>query len=136
MVSGLLGPALTDRVHDHRLLLLVAGFLGLVGQLGLWLAPTAAPWLWAVVLGLGQGAAFSLALVLVVDYGATPSGSGRLAGMAFFMSYTVASLGPTTMGALRDATGSFTAVWMSLALLMLVQLGLVWSLRPGLRQVA
>ncbi|HEX5524307.1 MAG TPA: MFS transporter [Pedococcus sp.] len=136
VVSGLLGPALTDRVHDHRLLLLIAGFLGLVGQLGLWLAPAAAPWLWAVVLGLGQGAAFSLALVLVVDYGATPSGSGRLAGMAFFMSYTVASLGPTTMGALRDATGSFTAVWMSLALLMLVQLGLVWSLRPGLRQVA
>jgi MFS transporter, CP family, cyanate transporter len=136
LVSGLLGPALSDRVHDHRLLLLLAALCGLVGQLGLWLGPTAAPWLWAVVLGLGQGAAFALALVLIVDYSATPSGSGRLAGMAFFVSYTIASLGPTTMGALRDATGGFSAVWMSLALLMLVQLALAWRLRPDLRRVA
>jgi MFS transporter, CP family, cyanate transporter len=39
------------------------------------------------------------------------------------------------MGALRDATGGFTSVWMSLTLVMLVQLALVWALRPGLRQV-
>ena len=45
-----------------------AAVLGLVGQTGLWLAPTAAPWVWAVVLGLGQGAAFALA----------PGADGRL----------------------------------------------------------
>jgi CP family cyanate transporter-like MFS transporter len=56
--------------------------------------------------------------------------------MAFFVSYSIASLGPTTMGALRDATGGFTAVWMSLALLMLLQVALAWRLRPGLRRVA
>jgi CP family cyanate transporter-like MFS transporter len=136
LVSGLVGPMLSDRIHEHRLLLVGAALLGLCGLLGLWLAPNAAPWLWAVVLGLGQGAAFSLALVLIVDYSATPSGSGRLAGMAFFFSYTVASIGPTTMGAVRDATGGFTAVWASLALVMLIQLALVFSLRPGLRRIA
>jgi CP family cyanate transporter-like MFS transporter len=135
LVSGLVGPMLTDAVHEHRLLLFGAGACGLFGLLGLWLAPAAAPWLWAVVLGLGQGAAFSLALVLLVDYGATPSGSGRLAGMAFLISYSLASLGPTTMGALRDATGGFDAVWLSLVGVMLVQLALVRQLRPGLRQV-
>ena len=135
LVSGLVGPMLTDRVHEHRLLLFGAGGLGLLGLLGLWLAPEAAPWVWAVVLGLGQGAAFSLALVLIVDYGATPSGSGRLAGMAFLISYTLASLGPTTMGAVRDATGGFEAVWLSLVAVMFVQLALVRQLRPGLRQV-
>jgi CP family cyanate transporter-like MFS transporter len=135
LVSGLVGPMLTDRVHEHRLLLFGAGGLGLLGLLGLWLAPEAAPWVWAVVLGLGQGAAFSLALVLIVDYGATPSGSGRLAGMAFLISYTLASLGPTTMGAVRDATGGFDAVWLSLVAVMFVQLALVRQLRPGLRQV-
>ena len=135
LFSGLLGPVLTDRVHEHRMLLLAAGVLGLVGQLGLWLAPLDAPWLWAVVLGLGQGAAFSLALVLLVDYSASPSGSGRLAGMGFFVGYTVASLGPATMGAVRDGTGGFAGVWMSLAALMLVQLALAGLLRPGLRQV-
>lgn len=135
LVSGLVGPTLSDRVHEHRLLLFGAGAFGLVGLLGLWLAPEAAPWVWAVVLGLGQGAAFSLALVLIVDYGATPAGSGRLAGMAFLISYTIASLGPTTMGAVRDATGGFDAVWLSLMLVMVVQLALVRQLRPGLRQV-
>jgi CP family cyanate transporter-like MFS transporter len=135
LVSGMLGPALTDRVPEHRLLLLPTALLGLAGQVGLWLAPGAAPWVWATVVGLGQGAAFSLALVLLVDYGATPAGSARLAGMAFFFSYSIASAGPTTMGAVRDATGGFTAVWGSLALLMMGQVVLAWLLRPGLSQV-
>jgi MFS transporter, CP family, cyanate transporter len=136
LVSGLLGPMLTDRIHDHRTLLVAASVLGLLGQAGLWLLPGAAPWLWAVVLGFGQGAAFSLGLVLMVDYAATPAASARLAGMAFFCSYTVASLGPATMGAVRDRTGGFGAVWMALTLLMLAQIALAWFLRPGLRQVA
>lgn len=135
LVSGLLGPVLTDRVHDHRMLLVGASVLGLVGQAGLWLAPDAAPWAWAAILGLGQGASFSLGLVLMVDYAATPAASARLAGMAFLFSYTLASLGPATMGALRDASGGFEAVWLSLTVLMLAQLALAFLLRPGLRRV-
>jgi CP family cyanate transporter-like MFS transporter len=132
LVSGLVGPMLSDRIHDHRSLLLGASGLGLAGQAGLWLAPGAAPWGWALVLGLGQGASFALGLVLMVDYAATPAASARLAGMAFFFSYTLASLGPATMGAVRDATGGFEAVWMLLTILMLGQLALSWLLRPGL----
>lgn len=135
LVSGLLGPALTDRIHDHRTLLLGASLLGLVGQVGLWLAPGAAPWLWAVVLGFGQGGSFALGLVLMVDYAATPAASARLAGMAFFCSYSVASIGPAALGALHDATGGFAALWFVLALLMVGQTALAWLLRPGLRQV-
>lgn len=135
LVSGLLAPALTDRVHDRRVLLVASSVLGLAGQAGLWLAPGGAPWLWAVVLGLGQGAAFALGLVLMVDYAATPAASSRLAGMAFLFSYGLASLGPATMGAVRDATGGFDAVWMSLTLLMSAQVALAFALRPGLRKV-
>ena len=43
-----------------------------------------------------------------------------------------ASLGPATMGALRDATGGFEVVWMVLTLLMLGQLAVSWLLRPTL----
>ena len=135
LVSGLLGPALTDRISDHRLLLLAASVLGLAGQVGLWLAPASAPWGWAIVLGLGQGASFAIGLVLMVDYARTPSASARLAGMAFFVSYTLASFGPATLGAVRDATGGFTAVWMTLSLLMVVQLGLCALMRPGLAKI-
>jgi MFS transporter, CP family, cyanate transporter len=135
LISGLLGPVLTDRVHDHRTLLVPSAILGLVGMLGLLVAPDAAAWVWVCVLGLGQGAAFSLALVLLVDYADTPAGSGRLTAMTFCVSYTVASFGPTVMGALRDLTGDFQGVWLVMVLLTLVQMALAMQMRPGLPKV-
>jgi len=135
LVSGLLGPVLTDRIHDHRAVLMPAAGLGLVGMLGLLLAPDTAAWVWVSVLGLGQGAAFSLALVLLVDYAQTPAGSGRLTAMAFFVSYTIASFGPTVTGALRDLTGDFQVIWLLMALMMVVQMALAMQMRPGLPKV-
>ncbi|MHB8187681.1 MAG: MFS transporter [Dermatophilaceae bacterium] len=135
LVSGLLGPVLTDKVHDHRALLMPAAGLGLMGMLALLVAPDAAPWVWVCVLGLGQGAAFSLALVLLVDYAQTPAGSGRLTAMTFFVSYTIASFGPTVTGALRDLTGDFHVIWLLMALMMLVQMALAMQMKPGLRKV-
>ena len=135
LISGLLGPVLTDKIHDHRALLIPAASLGLVGMLALLLAPDAAPWVWVSVLGLGQGAAFSLALVLLVDYAETPAGSGRLTAMTFFVSYTIASFGPTVTGALRDFTGNFHVIWLLMSLLMLVQIALATQMKPGLAKV-
>jgi len=135
LVSGLLGPMLTDRIHDHRALLMPAAALAFAGMLGLLLAPDAAAWVWVCVLGLGQGAAFSLALVLLVDYAETPAGSGRLTAMTFFVSYTIASFGPTVTGALRDLTGDFKAIWLLMALLTLAQMALAMQMRPGLAKV-
>ena len=135
LISGLLGPVLTDKIHDHRVLLMPAAGLGLVGMLALLLVPDAAAWVWVVVLGLGQGAAFSLALVLLVDYAETPAGSGRLTAMTFFVSYTIASFGPTVTGALRDFTGNFHVIWLLMSLLMLVQMALATQMKPGLAKV-
>lgn len=135
LISGLLGPVLTDKIHDHRAVLMPAASLGLLGMLGLLLAPDAAAWVWVCVLGLGQGAAFSLALVLLVDYAQTPAGSGRLTAMTFFVSYTIASFGPTVTGALRDLTGDFQVIWLLMALMMLIQMALAMQMKPGLHKV-
>ena len=135
LLSGLIAPALMDRVRDHRLLLLAACSLGLVGQLGIWLAPASAPWAWAGVLGAGQGAAFALGLGLLVRYAATPRDSARLTALAFLVSYSLAALGPVTMGAVRDATGGYSAIWGVLCVVMLPQIALAWRLRPGLAPV-
>jgi CP family cyanate transporter-like MFS transporter len=135
IVSGLLGPVLSDRTQDMRRLLLPAAALGVAGSVGIWLAPLAAPWVWAVVTGLGQGAAFSLALVLLVRYTRTPEASGRLTGMAFLISYGIASIGPLAMGLVRDVTGGLSVVWLVLAAIGLLQGLVVLRLRPDLRRV-
>src|SRR6478736_4321758 len=135
IVSGLLGPVLSDRTHDMRRLLLPAAMLGVAGSVGIWLAPLTAPWLWAVVTGLGQGAAFSLALVLLVRYTRTPEASGRLTGMAFLISYGIASIGPVAMGLVRDVTGGLSLVWAVLAAIGVVQAVVVVRLRPDNRRV-
>ena len=136
IVSGLLGPVLSDRVRDLRVLLVPFAVVGVGGSLGVWLAPDAAPWVWATVIGLGQGAAFSLGLVLLVRYASTPQASGRLSGMVFLCSYTVASVGPLTMGLIRDATGSLSLVWAVLAGAGVAQGVVALALRPDLHRVS
>ena len=132
LLSGVGGPALTQRVRDRRALLWPAVALMLLALLGLTLAPDAAPWLWTVVLGLGVGGGFAVGLVLLVDYADTPAAAARLTAMVFSVSYTVASIGPTAFGAVRDATGGFATPWASLAALAAVQLLLIVPLRPDL----
>lgn len=131
LVSGLLAPTLLDRVRDPRLLLAGATALAGLGQAGVWLTPDAAPWVWGLLIGAGQGACFALGLGLLVRYSATPRDSARLTAMAFLVSYTVASAGPTTMGAVRDGTGSYAWLWAALTLVALPQLAAVSRLRPG-----
>ena len=135
IVSGLLGPVLSDRASDMRRLLIPAAALGVTGCVGIWLAPLSAPWAWAVVAGLGQGAAFSLALVLLVRYARTPEASGRLTGMTFLFSYGIASVGPLAMGLVRDVSGSLSLVWAVLAGIGVVQSVVVLRLRPDLPRV-
>jgi cyanate permease len=135
-VSGLVAPAFADHVPDIRLLLYGACASGLVGELGVWLAPDSAPWVWAVFLGVGQGSAFALGLVLLVRYAVSPRASARFTAMAFFVSYGLASLGPTVMGAVRDLSGGFRAVWLGLAVVMVVQAATATRLRPHRTKVA
>jgi CP family cyanate transporter-like MFS transporter len=130
LVSGVGGPALADRVRDRRPLVAAAVLLTVIGTLGIAAAPTAAPWLWVALMGLGQGAGFSLGLVKLVDYAPTPAASARLSAMVFLFSYSLASTGPFLFGAVRDATGSFTAPFSALVAVAVVQLALTPRLRP------
>ena len=135
IASGLAVPVLADRVVDRRFLLVPVAAFGVVGELGTWLAPDAAPWLWATSLGAGQGAAFSLGLMLLVAFADSPAGSARLSALVLGFGYTVAAFGPATMGAIRDATGAFEAVWQTLLVLMAVQVGAALTLGPHRRRV-
>ena len=95
----------------------VAASVALIGAgvLGLLVFGGAGGVLWVTLLGLGQGACFSLALTLFALRAADPGQAAALSGMAQSFGYLLAALGPPLFGALRDWTGGWT---LSLALLL------------------
>jgi CP family cyanate transporter-like MFS transporter len=131
--SALAVPALADRTGDHRpwIALCVGAATVMLAAIGL--APTAAPWVWAAVLGLGVGGMFALALTLLVKLASSPAGAARLSGMALLVGYLLAATGPVLAGALYDAAGSYRAPFLALAGIGVATLAVGVSVRPSAR---
>jgi CP family cyanate transporter-like MFS transporter len=118
VIPALTVPSMATRARDQRVFVIV--FVGLIaaGWLGVILAPTAAPYLWVLLLGFGQNAAFPLALTLIVLRGGTVTSTAGLSTMVQTVGYLVAAAGPLVIGAVHDLTGSWTpALIVLLALL-------------------
>src|SRR6202035_4974367 len=81
----------------------------LCGYAGLLLAPTSAPALWALLMGVGQGASFPLALTMIVLRSGSAQLTPGLSTHVQCVGYLLAAAGPFAIGALHDATGSWTA---------------------------
>jgi CP family cyanate transporter-like MFS transporter len=131
-VAGLLANLVTARLiprhPDQRLLTLGATGLvaaGIVGQLA---APTASL-LWIVLAGAGGGASIVLALSLFGLRTNDHHQAAALSGMAQSVGYALAAGGPILLGALHDATGSWTAPLFVLLVVLVVQAGA--GLRAG-----
>ncbi len=131
LVTGFAVPAVSDRMADHRPLFAVVLGSVPVGLAAVLLAPTWCAPLSVAVLGFGLGGGFTMGLVLLADYAPDPQASARLSGMAFLVSYTVASAGPLAVGALRDASGGFGLPFTLLLGVSVAVLALVPRLRPG-----
>ena len=131
--SAFLFPALADRSGDRRPWLALTLIFTAFGLCALGLAPLAtlwAPWAWMIVLGLGAGGLFPLALTLPLDYSADADEAGRLIAMTFFVGYIVAAVGPVAVGALRDATGGYAVPFVTLAALSVGMLAASLRFRP------
>ena len=118
---ALLIPRLAARAPDQRGQVLVAALFTAAGFLGVLLAPTAAPYLWVMLLGVGLGASFSLALLFTVLRAPSSADTARLSAMAQTIGYTIASTGPFVVGALHASTQSWTAALVVLLLLLIPQ---------------
>jgi MFS transporter, CP family, cyanate transporter len=113
---SVLVPWLSDRAGSRRRFLAGCGVVLVAGLLGLVLAPGGG-YLWAALVGLANGAMFPLVLTLPLDVEDRPARVGALVGMMLGVGYVVAALSPFALGAIRDATGTFTgALWVVLAL--------------------
>ena len=110
LASSLVAPWLATRGKDQRLAIVVVMVLTLGGLFGCLYAPIEGLWGWAILLGLGQGATFSLALTLIVLRSRDSHVAANLSSMAQGFGYTLASMGPFAVGIVHDLTGGWTAV--------------------------
>ena len=110
LASSLSAPWLATRGKDQRLAILVVMGLSLVGLFGCLYAPLSGLWGWAVVLGLGQGGVFAVALTLIVLRSPDAHVAAGLSGMAQSFGYTLASMGPLAVGVVHDLTGGWSAM--------------------------
>jgi CP family cyanate transporter-like MFS transporter len=86
------------------------GLFGVVGILGVMLAPAAQPVLWSVLIGIGQSV-FALALAVIALRARTADETAQLSGMAQGLGYLIAGAGPLLFGVLHDVTGGWTVPW-------------------------
>jgi MFS transporter, CP family, cyanate transporter len=107
--TGLLVPWLADRVGSRRLWLTGASAVTVAGLLGLAALPEGA-FAWATIAGAAIGAVFPLSLTLCLDVARDPADAGAVAALVLLGGYLLSSLSPVGLGALRDATGSFSPV--------------------------
>jgi CP family cyanate transporter-like MFS transporter len=126
ILGNLAGPALASRAKDQRLAVLAGIALTAVGLLGVLLGPLDTAVIWVCILGIGTGATFALALLVVVVRSANATTAVRLSAMAQGTGYLIAATGPLALGLVRAASGSWTIP----LIVLLAVLGL--EILPGL----
>jgi CP family cyanate transporter-like MFS transporter len=123
-VSMIVPPlAVRARAQSGWAVVLTGG--GVLGIVGLLVAPAALPLVWALLLGLGMGV-FPLMLTLISLRTDSPADTAGLSAMSQSTGYLIAAIGPFLFGVLHTPGHGWTAsLWMVLVLLV-VQLGFGW----------
>jgi CP family cyanate transporter-like MFS transporter len=109
-------PWLIGRVGDRPYLPWAFSAVTAAGWLGVLLAPSTTPWVWALLLGLGGGA-FTWTLTMIARRTRTTAGTAALSVATQGAGYLIAGLGPFGVGALHDLTGSWDVPLMALIVL-------------------
>lgn len=119
----IIAPQLAVRGKDQRLVNATFVFVAVIALFGLLFAPLETVWLWAILQGVGQGSLIALAMTTIVLRSGSPQIAAHLSGMAQFVGYCLAAIGPLLVGLIRAFTGSFSA---SALLFLALGLGAAW----------
>ncbi len=129
--AALVVPVLAVRLRSVRPLIFAGLAFFVAGYAGFLIAPTAAPLLWSVFLGLGP-LVFPLTLTLINLRTRSQVGAVALSGFVQGFGYVIGAAGPLVVGLLRDATGGWTVpISFLLGTMVLLIPALVVLRRPG-----
>lgn len=109
VAAALVSPSLATRGRDQRPAAVLCMVFSVAGLWGCIFAPLGTIWLWVVLLGIGQGAAFAIALTIIVLRSKDAHAAAHLSSMSQGVGYTLASGGPLLTGLLHDWTGGWAA---------------------------
>ncbi|MDH6583694.1 CP family cyanate transporter-like MFS transporter [Streptomyces sp. SAI-133] len=99
-------PRVATRLPHQGPIVLALGVCGLAGYAGLYLAPAAGAWVWAVLLGVSN-CAFPLALTMVGMRARTGAGVAQLSAFAQSTGYLISIPGPLLVGVLYQHSGGW-----------------------------
>jgi MFS transporter, CP family, cyanate transporter len=99
-------PRVATRLPHQGPIVIALGACGLAGYAGLYLAPAAGAWAWAVLLGVSN-CAFPLALTMVGMRARTGAGVAQLSAFAQSTGYLISIPGPLLVGVLYQHSGGW-----------------------------
>ncbi|MFC5245086.1 CynX/NimT family MFS transporter [Streptomyces atrovirens] len=114
-------PRLATRLPHQGPIVLALGVSGLVGYAGLYFAPAAGAWVWALLLGIAN-CAFPLALTMVGMRARTGAGVAQLSAFAQSTGYLISIPGPLLVGVLYQHSGGWGLPIALMAALMIPQM--------------
>ncbi|MFR9794963.1 CynX/NimT family MFS transporter [Streptomyces sp. MS06] len=114
-------PHLATRLPHQGPIALALGTCGLAGYAGLYLAPAAGAWAWAVLIGISN-CAFPLALTMVGMRARTGAGVAQLSAFAQSTGYLISIPGPLLVGVLYQNSGGWGLPISMMAALMVPQM--------------
>ncbi|MEV4938350.1 CynX/NimT family MFS transporter [Streptomyces zaomyceticus] len=99
-------PRLATRMKSQGPIVVALGLCGLSGYTGLFLAPAAGAWVWALLLGISN-CSFPLALTMIGMRSRTGAGVVRLSAFAQSVGYLISIPGPLLVGVLYQHSGGW-----------------------------
>ncbi|MEO9323337.1 MFS transporter [Nocardioides sp. C4-1] len=114
VAAALVVPQVATRVPNPFGVVVTCSIALVVGYVGLIVAPRDLAVLWMCALGIGVST-FPLCMTLINQRTRTPQGASSVSGFVQGLGYLLAAVGPVGLGLLREATGSWTAPLVVLA---------------------
>jgi CP family cyanate transporter-like MFS transporter len=124
---GLFLPPIIKRPYLLQRTALVISIVALIGTAGLTFAPTNGTIIWLILLGIGQGTAFPLALNLITLRSASRDITTSVSAMAQGVGYLMAAAGTYIVGALNAVTGEWKVPMLAMCVFAILQIFMSWS---------